>query len=262
MKLNETLLEKISVNEGAGLTMMKFRFLYGGGIPTGNGNVYKASIIKSAVDNLNQRIEKAGPSYGMSGHKPDGELDAVSHLITKVETDKNGDAYATVKLLDTRAGKNLRAIIAGGGKLGVSARGHGSVKKDEKGHSVVGDDYRLDAVDFVMDPSVNGAWAGAENLFESAEILQPDAEEICALKYELAVRNSGYKGSYEDYKKNFAITSTIRLKPLKAKNRRCRWRILSKPDIVRLAGPDIWARNTNIVLPFSLRRLRPRAPRL
>lgn len=197
MKIQETLFEKMDINEASGAMNMRFRFLYGNGLPTGNNRVYKAGVVKAAVEDLAKRIAKAGPAYGTAEHKPSPELDQVAHLITGASVDEKGDAWATVKILGTRAGKNLQAILRGGGRLGVSPRGHGSTTKNEKGQEVVGGDYRLDSVDFVLNPSIDKNWVGQEHIFEGMAI-DEEHEDLARVRWQAAVR-AGYRGELPDY---------------------------------------------------------------
>ena len=61
------------------------------------------------------------------------------------------------RVLDTPAGKILKALVQSGVKLGISSRGLGSVK-ESKGDTIVEDDFQLICFDFVSEPSTPDAY--------------------------------------------------------------------------------------------------------
>ena len=62
-----------------------------------------------------------------------------------------------VKVLNTDAGKTLRALVEDGVKLGISSRGMGSVSEGA-GKVVVQEDFQLICFDFVSEPSTPNAF--------------------------------------------------------------------------------------------------------
>ena len=203
MKLTERNFPKIELNEDqAGTMMMKFKVLALDGLPTGNNRVYSTPIVQKAVKKLQQKIERVGPAYGSSGHKKGGpELDDVSHIITKAEI-KDGAVWVEAKVLPTQKGRNLQAILKGGGKLGVSIRGAGSTRTNEKGQEEVTEDYELLGADFCLDPSTQNFVSQKENVFESATILTPVDEELLDERFRQACV-AGFRGTKEQYRKIF-----------------------------------------------------------
>jgi hypothetical protein len=201
--MNNRLSEKSSprlelFEDQEGVVRMKFQFLQGG-IPTGNGRVYPPQVLKKAVGEFSTRLNTGRSLYGSAGHKRGGmEVPDVSHQIEGLEMDKDNRVWAKVKVLPTAAGKDLLAILKNGGKLGVSARGVGEVRKNDKGLDEVTDSYRLDGCDFVLDPST-GSFVG-EECFESAEV-SPEVDEVLREKYVEACRLANYKGTYEEYRR-------------------------------------------------------------
>ena len=61
-------------------------------------------------------------------------------------------------------------ILGGGVVLGVSSRALGSVRPNNEGYNVVGDDLMISTVDIVADPSV-GAAAFVNGIYEGKEWL-------------------------------------------------------------------------------------------
>jgi hypothetical protein len=167
------------------------------GVMNGNKRTYGLSVIKKAVNELKARLAKRS-TFGSTSHVKDMELDQVSHVVEDIELDeKSGVANAIVRILGTTKGRNLAAIIKGGGAVGVSARGAGDV--DEKGN--VKDGYKLLGVDFCLNPSfafhVNRAAMFESQSVEDGpkELTEDDLRE----RWTQAVRFAGYKGTLEQY---------------------------------------------------------------
>lgn len=129
-------------------------------VPTANQRIYPRSLWEKQFAALAQFIADR-KMLGESDHPTDGRssVDRVSHIITGLRLEADGRVVGEAEILDTERGRNLRAILEAGGKVGVSSRGFGSVKKDEStGADVVQDDYQLQTFDFVIDPAVNTAY--------------------------------------------------------------------------------------------------------
>ena len=62
-----------------------------------------------------------------------------------------------VQVLNTPSGQVLRSLVDSGVKLGISSRGLGSVKQ-EKGETIVEDDFQLICFDMVSEPSTPDAY--------------------------------------------------------------------------------------------------------
>ncbi len=68
-----------------------------------------------------------------------------------------------IRVMDTPAGKTLRALVEGGCQMGISSRGVGTVS-ERGGDTIVNDDFQLICFDMVSEPSTPGAYM---NLAES-----------------------------------------------------------------------------------------------
>jgi len=168
--------------------------------PTSNKRLYPKAVLSKAIQEAQPQIQRSA-MFGSSAHRTQMELDDVSHLIQKLEME-GVLAIAEAKVLPTTKGKNLQVILKHG-KLGVSARGVGTVKL-EKEVEIVQPDYRILGVDFVTSPA-SGMMAGAENIVESAraEFVYPSQaflseEQILERKFHLA-QLAGYKGDWEEF---------------------------------------------------------------
>ena len=81
-------------------------------------------------------------------------------LIIGTKIKEEGNNYVgRAKIMNTPMGNIARNIIEGGGKLGVSSRGLGSLKTTSEGINEVQDDFYLaTAADIVADPSAPDAF--------------------------------------------------------------------------------------------------------
>lgn len=155
-------------------------------IQNGNQRVYPLNEIKSAVENVNKRIAGGYTIYGELNH-PDNlgiDLNNVSHIITEMRCE-GSNAIGKAKILNTPKGQIVKAIIEGGGKLGVSSRGSGNVVEGKV------NSFNLVTVDIVANPSAPDAYPShvMEALQDQTKI-RTLAEEVCqdkeAQKYLIA----------------------------------------------------------------------------
>lgn len=119
----------------------------------GNGRRYPISELTNAVNSVNKRISEGLSVYGELNH-PDNlsiDLNNVSHIITEMHMD-GGNAMGKAKILNTPKGQIVKAILEGGGKLGVSSRGSGNVVEGTV------NTFNLVTVDIVATPSAPNAY--------------------------------------------------------------------------------------------------------
>jgi hypothetical protein len=214
----ENLTEKATFLERKSFTMddkalvVKFR-LMGAEEENENKRVYPRPVLAKAVEELRAKLAKRKASFALTTHKDDENVDDVAAVLEDVEMTGN-DVFATARVLPTQRGKNVQAILRGGGAIGVSAKCYGSVKDGRVQPGLV-----LRGFDFVTAPGF-GTYADKSNIIESCTIqeddgavtlaelesfglepLEPVQEEILRRRYESAVRLAGYKGTFEQYKK-------------------------------------------------------------
>jgi|GEM_PF-3849390 len=127
--------------------------------PTENRRVYPTAIMEREIRRLAESIA-ARKVFGECDHPADGKtkLTRVSHLITGLELSPEGEITGSAEVLNTDAGKTIRALYEAGASIGVSSRGYGSVTRNEDGVDVVQDDFQLDTFDFVADPAQRTAY--------------------------------------------------------------------------------------------------------
>lgn len=138
-----------------------------------NGRIYSLPVMEKAVVEYDMKFIQTGRAVGELNHPPTPtvNLDKVSHLITRMHFEGN-NVMGKAKILSTPMGAIAKGLLEGGVKLGVSSRGMGSIQ-NRGGIAYVGDDFVLNTVDIVADPSaheafVNGIMEGAEWVLNSA----------------------------------------------------------------------------------------------
>jgi hypothetical protein len=151
-----------------------------------NGRIYPKPIMEKALNKYNGEQVSKGRAVGELNH-PDGptvNLDKVSHKIESLDW-KGNDVVGKATILDTPMGQIVKGLLDGGVNLGVSTRGMGSLER--RGDAMyVKEDFLLNAVDIVQDPSapsafVNGVMEGVEwvwnnGIIEAKQIEQMETE--------------------------------------------------------------------------------------
>ena len=155
-----------------------------GGIKNRNGRMYPVETLAKEVNRYNETFVSKGRALGELGH-PDGptvNLDRVSHKITSLVQEGN-NFTGKAQILNTPMGKIASSLLGEGVMLGVSSRGVGSLKMNESGCKVVGEDFMLaTAADIVADPSapdafVSGIMEGKEWVWEGGILREQLAEK-------------------------------------------------------------------------------------
>ena len=167
----------ISEGKGANKKLYIEGVFLQGGIKNRNGRMYPVETLAREVGRYNESFVQKGRALGELGH-PDGptvNLDRVSHKITSL-TQEGNNFRGKAQLLSTPMGKIASSLIDEGVTLGVSSRGVGSLREDNTGAKVVGEDFQLaTAADIVADPSapdafVNGIMEGKEWVWEGGTL--------------------------------------------------------------------------------------------
>ncbi len=179
-----------------------------------NGRIYPMPVMEKAVGNyVDQQVSK-GRAVGELNH-PEGptvNLDKVSHKIDELKFEGN-NVMGKATVLDTPMGKVVEGLLEGDVQLGVSTRGMGSLEQ-RNGAMVVKDDFLLNAVDIVQDPSapnafVNGIMEGVEWVWNNG-IIEQKAIEKMETEIKKAPRSDLYETQVREFK-NFL--SLIKNKP-------------------------------------------------
>ena len=169
-----------------------------------NGRMYPKAVMEKAVDKYVTEQVKQKRAVGELNH-PDGptvNLDKVSHVITDMHFDGN-NVIGKASILPTPMGEIVKGLLDGEVRLGVSTRGMGSLEK--KGDTmVVKDDYILNTVDIVQDPSapnafVNGVMEGVEWVWKNG-ILETQVIEKIETEIKQATRSNLHEVQQREFK--------------------------------------------------------------
>lgn len=113
---------------------------------TVSGRLYPLAVLQQAVDRYQEQIDN-GTAFGTFFGQPDGRLrfSDVSHRVTNMHVDEDGNVRAEIEVLNTDRGRVLQAMLESRIPMALSARGHASVNADGQ----VGEDYQLLGFDVV-----------------------------------------------------------------------------------------------------------------
>ena len=169
-----------------------------------NGRIYPKGVMEAAVNKYNVEQVQKGRAVGELNH-PEGptvNLDKVSHKIENLNWQGN-DVVGKATILETPMGQIVKGLLDGGVKLGVSTRGMGSLQRGQDA-MIVKDDFLLNAVDIVQDPSapsafVNGVMEGVEWVWNNGMI---EAQTIEKMETEIkkAPRADLYETQVREFK--------------------------------------------------------------
>lgn len=148
-----------------------------------NGRIYPKAVLEGAVNKYVEEQVATDRAVGELNHPNSPTIDykEVSHRITELYWSGN-DVMGKALILDTPNGKIVQSLLDGGVKIGVSTRGMGTVA-NKGGVNMVNEDFVLNTVDIVQDPSapsayVNGIMEGVDwELNESGAFIPRRIEE-------------------------------------------------------------------------------------
>jgi hypothetical protein len=220
-------------------------------IATENKRVYPRSLWEREIRRLNNSMQER-KLFGELDHPNDGttKLTRASHIITAMEVGQDGTVMGEAEVLDTARGKDLKAMLSAGCKVGVSSRGYGSTRTNDKGSEVVQEDYNLVTFDFVAEPADSTAYpevysenaptpAPEQRVSENRENdmgtqAQREADQEKAKAFAAAVQAEAEGSSPEDLAKQFEADILNNLGKLSAEAReRIRAEMLADPAVGR-----------------------------
>ena len=141
-----------------------------------NERVYPRNVLEREIQKYIDGPIKDRRAMGELDHPESSvvNLQNVSHNIKKCWWEGD-DVMGEFEVLDTPAGKILKALFAAGLMLGVSSRGMGSVEENlNEGTLEVQDDFELVCWDFVSNPSTHGAYvAPTRGKMNESKIIKP-----------------------------------------------------------------------------------------
>ena len=169
-----------------------------------NGRIYPKAIMESAVGKYVTEQVSQNRAVGELNH-PEGptvNLDKVSHRITELNIEGR-NVMGKALILDTPNGQIVKGLLEGGVKLGVSTRGMGSLEQ-RNGAMYVKDDFILNTVDIVQDPSapaafVNGIMEGVDWVWNNG-IIEAQVIEKMETEIKKAPRSDLYEVQTREFK--------------------------------------------------------------
>lgn len=119
-----------------------------------NRRKYPMPVMEEAINSIQEAVANGG-FVGELDHPPTPKINVnkISHKITKLRMAPDGAVLAEMVVLDTDEGRQLKKLIDGGVRLGVSTRGLGGVKPLGEGMVEVQPGFKMKAIDVVFDPS-------------------------------------------------------------------------------------------------------------
>tara|TARA_E500000318_G_scaffold20074_1_gene20727 strand:+ start:8866 stop:9519 length:654 start_codon:yes stop_codon:yes gene_type:complete len=177
-----------------------------------NGRIYPLDVMESAIEKYNNTQVSKGRAVGELNH-PEGptvNLDKVSHKIEKLQVEGN-DVMGKATVLDTPMGMIVQGLLEGGVQLGVSTRGMGSLQQQNDA-MVVKNDFLLNAIDIVQDPSapsafVNGIMEGVEWVWNNG-IIEARTIEKMETEIQTAPRADLYETQVREFKNFLSLLKT------------------------------------------------------
>lgn len=154
-----------------------------------NRRVYPSSVMQEAVDRYIREYVNTKRAVGELNHpkdRPVTDLERATHIIESIEREGN-NYIGKARILGTPLGKTVSALLEGGVQIGVSSRGMGSVKRNGQGINEVQNDFSMNAVDIVYQPSAPDAFVEGlmenesfiwDTITEDTEFMQSLADEV------------------------------------------------------------------------------------
>jgi hypothetical protein len=221
------------------------------GHATENKRVYPKKVWEKEISRLEAAM-KGRSVFGEMDHPVDGRtsLNRVSHIVTGLNLE-DGVLVGEAEIMPTDKGRNLMALLKSGCRVGVSSRGYGSTKPNDKGEEIVQEDYRLVTFDFVADPADQNAYP--EAFFEGVEfpMLTRDQEKQKAKDWAARIQAAAEAEESGVDKTKLADEMLSALASMKDEVREeIRGELLSDPTVAgsRTAIEQI----VNILRPFTL----------
>ena len=169
-------------------------------------------VMEKAVGKYSTDQVSKGRAVGELNH-PEGptvNLDKVSHKINDLKFEGN-DVMGKAQILDTPMGNIVKGLLEGGVQLGVSTRGMGSLEQRNNA-MYVKDDFMLNAIDIVQDPSapgafVNGIMEGVEWVWHNG-IIEAKTIEKMETEIKKAPRTRLYETQVREFKNFLSLLKT------------------------------------------------------
>lgn len=123
-----------------------------------NKRSYPFTVLDENLQRLSEIVKRRG-LIGELDHPQDSiiHFKEASHVVTKLWWDGRV-MMGEGEILSTAAGRQLKALISDGIRVGISSRGVGNGRTNESGILVIDRGYKLITFDAVADPSTHEAF--------------------------------------------------------------------------------------------------------
>jgi hypothetical protein len=124
---------------------------------------------------------------------------------------EGNNVMGKARILETPMGQIVAGLLEGGVQLGVSTRGMGSLE-EKNGTMYVKDDFMLNTVDIVQDPSaskafVNGIMEGVDWVWNNG-VIEPQEIERIETEVKKAPRADLYETQVREFKNFLSLLKT------------------------------------------------------
>jgi hypothetical protein len=119
--------------------------------PNKNNRVYSKTLFEKALKDITPKIEERsflGTLFGLGDDFNIG-VNNISHVVTELKIDDDGNLVGTIEVLDTPVGERVKRLIESG-EASLSPRGFGSVINIQRElHLIDENDYKLISIDVI-----------------------------------------------------------------------------------------------------------------
>jgi len=129
--------------------------------PNDNNRIYPSPVMQATLEKLKCKVAKKQIRMSLDHPVGEGRLsDAAALMIEISDIMPDKKAYYKAQIMDTRKGKDLKAMLDAGAVIGVSTRGYGEALYDQEWpglsgkFTVIREGFELETADFVDTPSV------------------------------------------------------------------------------------------------------------
>lgn len=129
-----------------------------------NGRLYTPAVIRKAVARARERLAGGQPLTMLTHHGAEDDSTRIVGRVTSISQASDGTAHFTAEIADTRAGRDIAALVTGDRPYltGVSIRGWWlgdtrTVRQPDGSTAETADDLELDGLDFTKTPGVPAA---------------------------------------------------------------------------------------------------------
>ena len=189
-----------------------------------NKRMYPKNVLRESVEAYTKKYLQDDRAVGELNHPMENisqiNPDRISHKFVSIIQDGN-NFITKAKVLNTTCGQQVRNLVEGGVKIGMSSRGFGKTRK-ENDIIIVENLHLVTLADIVIDPSAPDAFQQAvyerkEWLYQNGVLVERDVEPIIdqtnlvmSSRFTVEERNAMVVKMYENYLKTIKLPVKIK----------------------------------------------------